>query len=488
MNVNTRGSIGRRQFLRHGVLASASVWTARSWSNVAGANSDVRVAIVGVHGKGHAHVDDFSKVPGARVVAVCDPDRRLLDREQDLAQRRGQRLQLFTDLRKLYESPDIDAVVIATPNHWHALAAIWACQAGKDVYVEKPISHNVWEGRRLVEVVRATGRIVMAGTQQRSNEGLREAFAYLRSGELGRIRLVRGFCYKRRPSIGRVNGPQPIPPDVDYDLWCGPAPLQPLRRRSLHYDWHWVWETGNGDIGNQGIHELDLCRWVLGDPPGPRRVVCVGGRYVYQDDATTPNTQIALFEFEEAPVIFEVRGLPMQAGMETMDHYRGVRVGLVIECDDGYFAGGGTGGWIYDRKGNRVRQFPARGPEQHPANFIRAVQTRNPAFITAPIDEGHRSSTLPHLANISYRLGSPQSPEAARRILARWPGGEETFQRLVQHCQANEVDLEREKIVVGLVLEFDPIAERFRGLLSARAANQMLTHEYRPPYVIPMRV
>lgn len=450
-----------------------------------GANSDIRVAILGVHGKGHAHINDFRKVDGVRVVAVCDPDRSLLAREQDEAQKRGEELLTFTDLRALYERDDIDAVCIATPNHWHALAAIWACQAGKDVYVEKPISHNIWEGRQLVEIARRSKRIVMAGTQNRSNEGLRAAIEHVRSGALGPIRLIRGFCYKRRPSIGKAPGPQPVPPEVDYDVWCGPAPKTPLRRLRLHYDWHWVWETGNGDIGNQGIHELDMCRWALGDPPPPPRVLCIGGRYVYDDDATTPNTQIAFYDFAEAPVMFEVRGLPTSDGTETMDHYRGVRIGLVIECEGGWYAGGGHGGWTYDRDGKRRTQFPAQGAENHVRHFIEAVRSRDARHITAPIECGHLSSVLPHMANISYRLGRPRRPEEVREEIASLPGGAETFDRFMEHLRANKVDLPRDRVVVGPLLEFDAKTERFRGLWSGRRANRLLSREYRPPYVVP---
>ncbi len=320
------------------------------------------------------------------MVAVCDPDRSLQAREREDAARRGEPLLTFTDLRELYDCPEVDAVVIATPNHWHALAAIWACQAGKDVYVEKPVSHTVWEGRKLVEAAARYKRIVMAGTQNRSNTGLAAAIAHLRSGALGPIRLVRGFCYKRRPSIGMVRGSRPIPPEVDYDLWCGPAPKGPLLRERLHYDWHWVWETGNADIGNQGIHELDMCRWALGDPGHPARVLSAGGRYVYEDDATTPNTQVAYFEHPGLPPVwFEVRGLPARADIEAMDHYRGVRIGLVVECEGGWYAGGMGGGWTYDRQGRRLTQFSASGTETHPRHFVEAVRDRDPRKVTAPI-------------------------------------------------------------------------------------------------------
>jgi predicted dehydrogenase len=487
--IRPRAALGRRSFLiRSAVAAGAFSLPAVVRSRAAGANSDVRLAVLGVHGKGNAHVNDFRKIPGVRIAAVCDPDRSLLAREREEAQKLGQDLATYTDLRKLYESRDIDAVCIAMPNHWHSLAAIWACQAGKDVYVEKPVSHNIFEGRRLVEAAAKTGRIVMAGTQNRSNAGLRDAVAYVRSGQLGRIKVVRGFCYKRRASIGKVAGPQPVPPEVDYDLWCGPAPKGPLMRSKLHYDWHWVWETGNGDIGNQGIHELDLCRWFLGNVAPAPRVMCAGGRYGYDDDATTPNTQIAFFDFAEAPVVFEVRGLPAKTGMETMDHYRGIRVGLVVECENGYYAGGQGGGWIYDNDGAKVKQFPAEGTGDHDLHFIEAVRSRDAKHVTAPIECGHLSSALPHLANISYRLGVNRRPEDVREEMKGLPGAVDAFDRFREHAVANGVDLAKDQVVLGPMLAFDAKTERFGGGESGDRANGLLSREYRAPFVVPDRI
>ena len=457
-------------------------------ARAAGANSDIRVAILGIHSKGHAHIGQFRKIPGVRVVAVCDPDSSLLAKEREAAQKLGGDLQTFTDLRKLYESPEVDAVCIATPNHWHSLAAIWACQAGKDVYVEKPVSHNIFEGRRLVETAAKYKRIVMAGTQNRSNTGLAATVEYIRSGQIGKIKVVRGFCYKRRGSIGKVDGPQPIPPEIDYDLWCGPAPKGPLMRKNLHYDWHWVWETGNGDIGNQGIHELDMCRWFLGNVPPAPRVMCAGGRYLYDDDATTPNTQIAFYDFAEAPVVFEVRGLPSKTDSETMDHYRGVRVGVVVECEGGYYAGGQGGGWIYDSQGAKVKQFPADGAGDHNLHFIEAVRARDPKLVTAPIECGHLSSTLPHMANISYRLGQNRRPEEVREEMQDLPGALDSFNRFREHMAANGIDLTKAGVQLGPMLSYDAKAERFEGFWSGRRANRFLSRNYRAPYIVPQVV
>jgi len=250
--------ISRRDFVK--ASAAAGLLSAVPFARVQGANSDIRVAVVGVRNQGANHINWFRKIPGVRVVAICDADRSFLDREAKKFAERSEKVDTYVDVRKLLDDKDIDAVVTATPNHWHALVTVWACQAGKDVYVEKPICHNLWEGRRMVEAARKYKRIVQGGTQRRSDEGLRETLEYIRQGNLGKMRLVRSFIYVRRDSIGKVDGPQPVPESVDYNLWCGPAPMAPLMRKSLHYDWHWVWPTGNGDFGNNGIHYIDIGR------------------------------------------------------------------------------------------------------------------------------------------------------------------------------------------------------------------------------------
>ena len=260
MNPLTRRSlspvgVSRRSFLKSSVLlAGATALTARSWAQVNGANSDVRVAVIGINGRGKNHLASLAKISGVRVVALCDPDTAVLEKVKAMKTEGGATpyasCKTYTDIRELLASSDLDAVTIATPNHWHALAAIWACQAGKDVYVEKPVSHNIWEGRQIVAAAAKYNRIVQTGTQIRSGAGLQEAVAWVRAGNLGKINVARALCYKRRTSLGKTVGPQPIPASVNYDLWCGPAPLTPLRRARFHYDWHWQWATGNGDIAN----------------------------------------------------------------------------------------------------------------------------------------------------------------------------------------------------------------------------------------------
>jgi predicted dehydrogenase len=485
--------ITRRSFLVNSVAGSVAygALVRNAWAAPLGANDAIRVGVIGLNGKGNHHIEMFSKVPGVRIAALCDVDAGILEKRAGALAAKGVTVARYVDVRKMLESKDVDAVSIATPNHWHSLMAVWACQAGKDVYVEKPISHNVWEGRKIVEAAAKYGRIVQAGTQSRSDEALIELAAYLRSGQLGKVLRARGFCYKRRDSIGRVTGPQPIPAGVDYDLFCGPAPLEPLRRKRLHYDWHWFWATGNGDIGNQGIHEMDMCRWMLGEEGLPQRVFGIGGRYGYVDDAETPNTQIAVYDYPSAPLIFEVRGLPAKADVKHMDHYRGVRIGIAIECEHGVFAGGAGGGVIYDLDGKRLKALSSSGGDTHVENFIQAVRSRKPQELRGQIAGAHVSSALCHLGNISYRLGTEAPLEELRKRVGSREEIAETLGRFEGHLAANGVDLAQATPTLGPVLTLVPDQERFASSSDydlGAFANRRLRDEYRAPYVMPEQV
>ncbi len=478
--------------MKSSVVAAAGISLASCKTRIRGANEDIRVAICGIRDKGNNHIDDFRKLDGVRIVALCDPDRKILaDRAKKFTDV-NETVDTYTDVRKLLDNKNIDAIAIAAPNHWHSLMAIWACQAGKDVYVEKPISHNISEGRKLIHAAKKYNRIVQAGTQNRSDTGMIPAMEYIHGGKLGRILYVHGLCYKRRRSIGKVDGPQPIPGHIDYDLWTGPAPLTPLRRRRLHYDWHWVWPTGNGDIGNQGPHEMDLCAWALQKTELPRFVISIGGRFGYVDDADTPNTQLAIFEYADAPIIFEVRGLPKSKDMKgAMDAHLGIRVGVIIKCENGYFAGGRGGGWVYDNDGNKIKHFPGDGGRGHQQNFIDAVRSRRRSELRAGILKGHICAGLSHMANISYRLGQNSTPEAAAEAIRDFKYAPKHFERIRKHLLLNDVDLAKTGITVGPVLEMDPKTERFIGdgqYSTARWANDMLTRRYRTPFVVPDKV
>ena len=450
------------------------------FSRVRGANNDIRAAVVGIRSQGTNHINWFRNIPGVRVVAICDPDKQFLDREEQKFKERNETVDTYVDYRKLLEDKNIDVVITATPNHWHALVTVWACQAGKDVYVEKPVSHNIWEGRQMVNAARKYNRIVQAGTQRRSDTGLAEAIDYIKQGNLGKIRVVHGIVYVERGSIGKVNGPQPIPQSVDYNLWCGPAPMTPLMRKSLHYDWHWVWPTGNGDFGNNGIHYIDVCRWFIGADKVAPRVVSIGGRFGYIDDGETPNTQIVLCDYKPAPIIFEVRGLPRAKGDPAMDEFRGTRDGAVVQCEGGYF----VGGWAYDNDGKKIKQFKPTEGAGHHANFIKAVRSRNKNDLNAEILDGHLSTALCHLGNISHRLGRIMPPDQIAETVKADKDLAESFHRFEQHLKANQVDFNATPRILGPSLTVDPDKEVFVGEFS-KQANMFLGRDYREPFVVP---
>jgi len=496
----------RRSFIKTSALAAGGIaLSACSTTRVLGANSDIRVAVVGLNGRGKNHLTSLRALPGVRVVAICDADSAVLERVAAALAKDGLAPKKYTDVRTLLASSEVDAITIATPNHWHSLMGIWACQAGKDVYVEKPISHNVWEGRQLVAAAAKYQRVVQAGTQIRSGDGMVEAVAWVRAGQLGKITAARGFCYKRRDSIGKTTGPQAVPATINYDLWSGPAPLVPPRRNSakngpVHYDWHWIWAYGNGDIGNQGIHQMDVARWFLGEAGLPRHTLSVGGRLGYEDDGETPNTQVIIHDYPTAPLIFEVRGLPARpglavstaglsgaeaagAGASTMDKYRGVSIGNVIDCEGGYVtANAYFEAHAYDRSGRLLKEF--KGEDGHMANFINVVRSRKTADLRGPVGEGHISSALCHLGNISHRLGQ-LTPEGELREKIKGDAAlVEANGRMSEHLARHQVDLGKTPLTLGAPLTFDSTAERFTGS-GAPAANAHLSRAYRAPFVVP---
>ncbi len=475
-------NIRRRDFMK--TSAAVGLLSAVPFARVRGANSDIRVAVVGVRGQGRNHINWFRSIAGVRVVAICDVDRSFLDREAGKFAERNEKVDTYADCRRLLDDKGIDAVIVATPNHWHALVTVWACQAGKDVYVEKPVCHNIWEGRRMVEAARKYKRIVQSGTQRRSDEGLREALEYVRQGNLGKMRLVRSFIYVRRGSIGKVDGPQPVPESVDYNLWCGPSPMAPLMRKNLHYDWHWVWPTGDGDFGNNGIHYMDISRWFVGADELAPRVLGFGGRFGYIDDGQTPNTEILFYDYKPVPILFELRGLPRARGDSAMDHLRGVRDGgVIVECENGYFAGG----WAYDNDGRKIKQFHLTEGAGHHENFISAVRSRNPGDLHAEVLEGHLSSSLCHMGNISYRLGKEAGREQIVERIGNNEDLAESFERFQEHLLLNGVDVKQTPRVLGPWLTMDPRTETFTGEF-AEEANKLVRGSYREPFVIPEQV
>ncbi|ADG67365.1 oxidoreductase domain protein [Planctopirus limnophila DSM 3776] len=474
----------RREFLENSLSVGAALACAGGLNAVQAQETapkktgdKINVCVVGVNGRGGEHIRGFSNNPDSIVYAIVDVDQRVGESKAALIEKEYKhRPKVYTDLREAYADKNVDVVSVATPNHWHALAAIWAIQAGKDVYVEKPVSHNVVEGRRLVEAARKYNKIVQCGTQSRSNPGLKEAIKYIHDGQLGEVKLARGLCYKPRNSIGPRSNYEP-PSTVNLDLWTGPAPLAPLTRKNFHYDWHWQWPYGNGDLGNQGIHQMDIARWALNENSIGDSVMSYGGRYGYEDAGDTANTQVCFHSFGDKRLIFEVRGL-------KTDAYMGAKVGVIVYGSEGYMViPSYSSATVFSKDGKEIKQFKGGSDQNHYNNFIEAFKARDMSKLNAEILEGHLSSALCHVGNISYRLGSLESLSALENQLAKDPEGLETTQRFAEHLKANGVDLTGNKIQVGPLLKILP-NETFTGPRSEEA-NAMLSREYRAPYLLP---
>lgn len=487
-------TLQRRDVLRGGTLAAASLLTAPTFGRARRREDRViRIGIVGVRGRGWNHYQGFKALPGVEVVALCDVDAEVLTRRAtEVAPEfaaAGRELATFSDIRELLARDDIDAVSLATPNHLHALHTVWACEAGKDVYVEKPVSHNLWEGRRMVDVARRTGRIVQAGMQSRSSPALREAIAWVHAGGLGAPKFAQGLCYKPRKSIGRVELPQTPPKAVNHDLWSGPRETGPVQRAQYHYDWHWQWPFGNGDLGNQGVHQVDLCRWMLGATALPTRIVTVGGRFAYVDDGTTPNTMVAYYDLAPAPMVFEVRGLPKDLASHTqsdwgahMDRVHGTTISSILHAEDGRLVITASYGVAvaYDNAGTEVKRWTGDG--DHFANFIEAVRKREVGALHANVAEGHLSAGYCHIANDSYQLGARDSIAAIERTVKDSPVASEAVTRMHAHLVANGVDLDKDRPTFGRVLAIDPLEERYVADADAEALRR---GSYRAGFTIP---
>ena len=472
-------SITRRQFLENSILAAAAAAAIpgplrAAEHRASSANDKITAAIIGCGIRGKQHADELAKLPDCEIAYVCDPDRdRAAEVAAHLVAKNRPQPKAVQDLRVILEDKSVAAVFIATPNHWHALAAIWAMQAGKDVYVEKPVSHNISEGRRIVQAARKLNRICQGGTQNRSNGPLAEAIKYIHDGKLGEVKLARSIVYGRRDSIG---GPThcEIPPSVDYNLWLGPAAMVPLTRPKFHYDWHWFWNTGNGELGNNNIHSTDVCRWGLGVTGLGRAVISYGGRLGYTDAAETPNTQVVIHDFGGKTIVTETRGL------KTEPFNPNFKGGWVFYGTEGIIAGES----LFDLEGKLVRTFQGR-TESHFANFLEAVRSRKVSELHADILETHQSTALCHVGNISYRLGQPASPGEIQKELGQLKVHEqvlETFERTRKHLVENNVDLDKSKLTLGPLLQLDSDKEKFAH---DPTADALLTRDYRKPFLMP---
>jgi predicted dehydrogenase len=440
--------ISRREFLTSGVQTTAGVAALSGITfltrpeRVFGANDRVRVAVCGVHGRGMDHVHGYHALKNVEVAALCDVDENVLAERVARMEKHGvPKPATFVDVRKLLEDKTIDAVSVATPNHWHALIGIWACQAGKDAYIEKPICHNVWEGQQLVKAAQKYNRMVQHGTQIRSAPALKEAVERIRGGLLGDVYMARGLCFKWRKSIGKA-AEEAIPQGFHYDLWTGPAKLLPYTKNHSHYNWHWFWNYGNGDLGNQGTHQMDVARWGLG-VGYPNRVSAVGGHFLFDDDQETPNTlnisceydlpngKRCLLEFEvrhwisnrEAGIGSEAFGKPQgpipTTGMGAPAGGDHNTIGNIFYGSKGYLATGDEDVCAYQSwLGEEQEPGPSRqAGGDHYGNFIDCVVSRKKEDLNAPVEEAVISTTLVHLANASYRLGRSLKFDPATRTV-----------------------------------------------------------------------
>lgn len=430
----------RRTFLKAGAAAIAT--QARP---ILGANDRVNVGVAGLGGRGNNHMDFYLKVPDARIVALCDVNQAALERGQAKVKRATEAdPKGYSDFHKLLDDKEVDAVSLATPNHWHALGAIWAMQAGKDVYCEKPASHNIFEGNQMVAAARKYGRMCQIGSQSRSMAHKIRAVQLLNEGVIGKLYMAKGLCYKRRKSIGHKPD-EPTPAGLNWDLFLGPAPLRAYNELRFRYNWHWFWDTGNGDIGNQGVHEMDLMMWGLGKKTLPKTVLSTGGKLVYEDDQETPNTQFTAYDWGDGVIAqFEVRGLltGTEGGMVKRG---GNQVANLYYGSDGWMALDGNGFQVYKGEKDEKVMDEVRANNDdtipHVQNFINAVKSRKHQDLNAEIEIGARAAAICHFANISYR--------------------------------------------VGRKLTWDDKSQKF---LNDNDANKLVSRDYRKPYVVPEKV
>jgi predicted dehydrogenase len=427
----------RRTFLGTGIgaLAATSTFTRKAGVDV---NGTIRAAILGLNGRGGDHLATLKKLKGVEVAVLCDPDKAVLRARAQQLDREGQKVETETDLRRVFDRTDVDVVTIATPNHWHSLATIWACQAGKDVYVEKPGSHNIFEGRKMVEAAAKYGRIVQHGVQLRSSPAIQEAVKHLRDGLIGKVYMARGLVFRVRAAIGKQPDLDSPPADLNWDIWQGPAQERKFSKRYVHYNWHWTWEYGNGDVGNQGIHETDMCQWGL-DVKFPSQIVAMGGKFLWDDDKETPEVLSSSYYYPEENRMIEFEVRPWCTNQED-----GAGVGNIFYGSEGYLVIKNYGTYETYLGANR-KPGPKRSVsgemEMHMGNWLDAVRSRKKEMLNGPVETAHYSSGLAHLGNIAFRLN--------RRV------------------------------------QFDPKTEKFVG---DDEANALLTRKYRAPYIVPDKV
>ncbi len=474
----------RRTFLGGSMVAGATLAlgpATPSRAATASPNEKVRLGLIGLGWRGGQHLDALLRRDDCEVVALCDPEGTFLD----ASKQKAPRAKASADLRTLLDDKAVDAVVISTCNHWHCLAAVWACAAGKDVYVEKPLSYTLWEGRQLINAARRHGRVVQVGTQQRSDPLQREIRRFLHEETaLGPIESVTVARFGVREGIGRRDTPLEMPATLDKDLWLGPAADLPMFRSKVNYDWHWDWNTGNGESANWGVHVLDDVRKVaFRDTVAlPSAVTCGGGRVVWNDAGQTPNLMFAVLDAAGVPVTFALSNLPARPGSKEPLQYQDTQSGYIVNCAGGSYHGRRGGGVALDRSGSVIREFKGTGGNaEHYADFFEAMRSRRPP--NADVTIGHDSTNWSHVINAAWRSASAEGLIPSGEL----PGGEPTAAiagLLREHVAAYGTAIPADALRLSRRLAIDPAGEAFTGD-GAAAANAFLgPREFRRPYVL----
>ncbi|MEQ1830492.1 MAG: Gfo/Idh/MocA family oxidoreductase, partial [Pirellula sp.] len=463
--------LSRRSFVQTAAATGivASTRPARAFSM---ANDEVRLGFIGCGGRAGEHLSAFSKMTGVAVAGLCDPDQK---RMEDAKDKFGQSAKTWVDLRALIEDKNIDAVVVAACNHWHCLAAVWAMQAGKDVYVEKPLSHSQWEGMQTVAAARKYNRICQVGTQQRSDPMQAEIKKFLHEEKaLGKIVSARVNRFGVRASIGRRETPLTIDPRIDYNLWLGPAQDRPIFRNSLQYDWHWDWNTGSGEMGNWGVHVLDDLRnnVFLDKVTLPKRIFGGGGRLVWNDAGETPNVHFVYFDTGSIPVVIGLTNLPENASSTKSPKCPGPGSGYIAYCEGGRFEGQRGSATAFDQDGNVIKKFKGNsGNGLHQMNFLEAVRKRDRTLLNTEVEVGHHTTGWCNLANIAFRTGTAYSQDKADSLKSKeWSALVDEMKQLVT---AHGLNMNAPGMMLGPMLSVDAKTEMFIGE-NADQANQFL--------------
>jgi hypothetical protein len=474
-------TINRRQLLGATALAGA-VWTFPQTRARAMANDEIRMGFISCGGRAGEHMRMFSELEGVTVAALCDPDASRVA----TASKVYPKAKTFSDLRELINDKDIDAVVVATCNHWHCLGAIWAMEAGKDVYVEKPLSHSQWEGEQTVKAARKYNRICQVGTQQRSDPMQAEIKKFLHEEKgLGKILSCRVNRYGVRQTIGKRSSPLPIDDAVNYDLWLGPAQDEPIFRDKLQYDWHWDFNTGSGEMGNWGVHVLDDARnnVFLDKVTLPSRIMAAGGRVAWNDAGNTPNAHFVYFDTGEVPTVIGLSNLTADPNAKGSPKVPGPGSGYIAYCEGGRFEGQRGKGVAFDGEGKKIREFSGNnGNRLHQQNFIDCVRSRDASALNTDVAVGNDSTGWCNLANIAFQAGRKYSAGAAAELAKELPLWGELRDEMQKHLGAHAVEMS--ELSLSPILDFDPQAGKFIGS-DAAAANSFLKRQYREGYVVP---